>query len=112
MEMDTVLIGKRIRQARKMRELSADALSERVGIAIQTLRHIENGDNKTRLQTLINIADTLNVSMDYLLGRVPSPDETITTEIKNTYGLTDHQEKMLRMMVENMVPIITSYVEK
>lgn len=112
MEMNTVLIGKRIRQARKMREMSADALAEQVGIAIQTLRHIENGDNKTKLQTLINIADVLNVSMDYLLGRVSSPDETIASEIKNTYGLTDNQEKMLRVMVENIVPIITSYVEK
>ena len=112
MEMNTVLIGKRIRKARKMREMSADVLAERVGIAIQTLRHIENGDNKTKLQTLINIADALSVSMDYLLGRVPSPDETIASEIKNTYGLTDYQEKMLRVMVENIVPIITSYVEK
>ena len=112
MEMDTVLIGKRIREARKMREISADVLSETVGIAIQTLRHIENGDNKTRLQTLINIADALNVSMDYLIGRVPSPNDTISAEMKNTYGLTDHQEKMLRVMMENMVPIITSYVEK
>lgn len=112
MEMDTILIGKRIKQVRKMRDMSADALSEKVGIASQTLRHIENGDNKTRLQTLLNIADVLGVSMDYLLGRVHSPNETIISEIKNTYGLTDHQVNMLRHMVENIVPVITSYVEK
>lgn len=112
MGMDTVLIGNRIKQARKLREMTADALSEKIGIAAQTLRHIESGANKTKLQTLINIADALNVSMDYLLGRVPSPQEMLSAEIKNTYGLTDHQEKMLRVMMDNMVPIITSYVEK
>lgn len=112
MEMDTVLIGNRIKEARKLREITADALSEKIGIAAQTLRHIESGANKTRLQTLINIADALNVSVDYLLGRVPSPQETLSAEIKSAYGLTEHQEKMLRVMMDNIVPIITSYVEK
>lgn len=112
MEMDTVLIGRRIRAARKMRDLTADVLSERIGVAVQTLRHIESGANKTKLQTLINIADVLNVSVDYLLGRVSSPNETLSAEIKNAFGLTDNQENMLRLMMENMVPIITSYVEK
>lgn len=112
MEMDTVLIGTRIKEARRLREITAETLSERIGVAAQTLRHIESGANKTKLQTLINIADVLNVSVDYLLGRVPSPQETLSAEIKNAYGLTDHQEKMLRVMMDNMVPIITSYVEK
>ena len=112
MEMDTVLIGNRIKDARRLREITADTLSEKIGVAAQTLRHIESGANKTKLQTLINIADVLNVSVDYLLGRVPSPQETLSAEIKNAYGLTDHQEQMLRVMMENIVPIITSYVEK
>ena len=112
MEMDTVLIGNRIKEARRSREMTADVLSERIGVAAQTLRHIESGANKTKLQTLINIADTLEVSVDYLLGRVPSPQDTMSFEIKTAYDLTDHQEQMLRVMMENMVPIIVDYVKK
>lgn len=77
-EMDTVLIGTRIKEARRLRGITADALSEKIGVAAQTLRHVESGANKTKLQSLINIADALNVSVDYLLGCVPSPQETLS----------------------------------
>ena len=33
-------------------------------------------------------------------------------KFKNAYDLTDRQEQMLRVMMENMVPIIVDYVKK
>ena len=89
--------------------MTADSLADMIGIAAVTLRHIETGANNASLHTIINIAETLNVSIDYLLGRVSSPVETKSLSLKETYGLTVYQEKMLMDMIENLIPIVTEY---
>ena len=109
LKIDTVLIGNRIRRARLLRNMTADSLADMIGIAAVTLRHIETGANNASLHTIINIAETLNVSIDYLLGRVSSPVETKSLSLKETYGLTVYQEKMLMDMIENLIPIVTEY---
>ena len=112
MKIDTVLIGNRIRSARLHRNMTADVLAEMVGLAAVTLRHIETGANKTSLLTLMRIADVLDVSIDYLLGRVSSPVDLKTLSLREAYGLTEYQEQMLITMVEKLVPVVTDYVEK
>lgn len=89
--------------------MTADSLADMIGVAAVTLRHIETGANNTSLHTIFNIAETLNVSIDYLLGRVSSPVETKSLSLKEAYGLTVHQEKMLMDMLENLIPIVTEY---
>lgn len=112
MEIDSVLIGNRIRTARKLRGMTADVLAEKIGLAVVTLRHIETGANKTSLLTLMKIADTLEVSVDYLLGRVSSPVEMKTLRIQNAYDLTEHQEKMLTAMVESLILVVKEHMDK
>lgn len=109
LKIDTVIIGNRIRRARLLRNMTADSLADMIGVAAVTLRHIETGANNTSLHTIFNIAETLNVSIDYLLGRVSSPVETKSLSLKEAYGLTVHQEKMLMDMLENLIPIVTEY---
>ena len=112
MEMDIELIGSRVRAARKMQDMTADELCEKIGIAPQTMRHIESGANKTSLQTLLNIADVLGVSTDYLLGRTSAPHEVIKIDPEKIRNLSEHQANMLYAMIENIVPVITDFVEK
>ena len=89
--------------------MTADSLEDTIGVAAVTLRHIETGANNTSLHTILNIEETLNVSIDYLLGRVSSPVETKSLPLKEAYGLTVYQEKMLMDMIENLIPIVTEY---
>lgn len=112
MKIDTVLIGNRIRSARHLRNMTADVLADMVDLAAVTLRHIETGANKTSLLTLIRIADVLDVSIDYLLGRVSSPVDLKALSLREAYDLTEYQEQMLIAMVEKLVPVVTDYVEK
>lgn len=112
MEIDTVLIGNRIRSARVLRNMTADVLAEKIGLAAVTLRHIETGANKTSLLTLMKIADALDVSIDYLLGRVSTPVDMKTLSIREAYNLTEHQEQMLVAMVEKLIPVVKDYMEK
>lgn len=112
MEIDTVLIGNRIRSARLLRSMTADVLAEKIGLASVTLRHIETGANKTSLLTLMRIADVLDVSVDYLLGRVSTPVDTKTLSLRETYNLTEYQEQMLTATIEKLIPVVKDYMEK
>lgn len=112
MEIDTVLIGNRIRSARLLRNMTADVLAEKIGLASVTLRHIETGANKTSLLTLMRIADALDVSVDYLLGRVATPVDTKTLSLREAYNLTEYQEQMLTATIEKLIPVVKDYMEK
>lgn len=67
MEIDYVAIGHRIRQYRLDRALSQEVLSEKADVTPAHLSHIERGNTKPSLPTLIRIANALEVSIDDLL---------------------------------------------
>lgn len=106
MDINYVEVGRRIRDARKHRGLTAETLSEKVGLATDSLRHIEIAASYPSLQTLYRIAAVLEVSLDYITGRTP----TLTDSLVLEYGLTTQQEDMLRDMIECLIPIITERV--
>ena len=63
----------RIKEARKMRNISGPALAEKIGITSQFLYDIENGKCRARVDLLEKIANELSVSLDYLVGRTDDP---------------------------------------
>lgn len=67
MEIDYVAIGRRIRQYRLERNLSQEVLSEKADVTPAHFSHIERGNTKPSLPTLIRIANALKVSIDDLL---------------------------------------------
>lgn len=67
--MDYYKIGQRIRKIRKAHGLSQEELAERINISTTHMSHIETGNTKLSLPVLVDIADTLEVRTDDLLGR-------------------------------------------
>ena len=65
--MDYVALGMRIRKQRKLMQMTPDQLSEKAGISLSFLGHIERGSRKSSLETLVSLANALEVSADYLL---------------------------------------------
>lgn len=64
--------GKRVRSARKSCGLTQEALADSLNISREFITRIENGKNVCSLELLINIAELLNCSTDYLLlGKGP-----------------------------------------
>lgn len=68
MELDYDAIGRRIREARKEMSLSQEALGEMVGLSTSHICHIEEGNTKPSLNSLVLIANALHVTMDRLLS--------------------------------------------
>ena len=65
--MDYYAIGQRIRKIRKAHTLSQETLSERIGISVTHMSHIETGNTKLSLPVLVDLAAVLEVRVDDLL---------------------------------------------
>lgn len=66
--MDYVDLGRRIRKQRTVRGWTQEALAERVNVSTSFIGHVERGTRKASLETLVAIANVLDVSLDYLLS--------------------------------------------
>ena len=60
-------MGERIKQTRERKGIMQQNLADAVGLNVSVLSRIENGARKVRSNELIQIANQLNVSTDYLL---------------------------------------------
>ncbi|WP_294468170.1 helix-turn-helix transcriptional regulator [uncultured Anaerofustis sp.] len=67
MKIEYRKLGKRLKDKRKKQGLTQEKLAEYVNLSVSHLSHIENGNEKTSLQTIVNIANILNISLDELL---------------------------------------------
>lgn len=65
---------KRLRQAREMRGLSQSELAKRAKLDPSAVSHFETGGRKPSFANLRRLADALDVTTDYLLGRTEAPE--------------------------------------
>lgn len=61
---------KRLRTAREQRGLDQGELADRAGLHGSAISHFETGTRKPSFDNLRRLADALDVTTDYLLGRV------------------------------------------
>ena len=61
-------IGKRIRKARMAKCLKQEELAEKCGLSVSYIGMIERGEKIPKLETFIEIANSLEVSADMLLA--------------------------------------------
>ena len=63
------MFNNRLREVRMLRGLTQEGLSEIVGIGLRNYQYYEQGKHVPSFEVLIKLADVLNVSIDYLVGR-------------------------------------------
>jgi len=66
----STVFPERLRAAREYRGLIQSELAERAGMQASAVSHFETGTRKPSFDNLRLLADTLDVTTDYLLGRV------------------------------------------
>lgn len=76
MELDTQTIGKRIKERRKTLGLTQLDIKTKVGISSGNISDIERGNRLPAATTLVQLAQVLECSIDYILTGV-SPDSEI-----------------------------------
>ena len=65
---------KRLKMARAMRQWNQSELAERAKLPPSSVAHFEIGSRKPSFDNLRRLAIALDVTTDYLLGRVESPE--------------------------------------
>ena len=63
------IFQQRLKQERKTLGLTQRDFAEKLGITQPSYIRYENGSSQPTLETLVRIAEILDVSVDYLLGR-------------------------------------------
>jgi len=63
----------RLKAARNLRDWSQEELAAKAGMPPSSIGHYESGSRKPSFYTLRKLATVLEVTTDYLLGRVDEP---------------------------------------
>ena len=79
MELDTLEIGKRIKERRKELHLTQLDIKEKTGISSGNMSDIERGNRLPAANTLLQLSEVLQCSIDYLLRGKSSISENSTT---------------------------------
>lgn len=100
MEVDIISLGKRLRHIRKKKGYTLESFGEKSGFSFVFLSQIERGQRTGSVDTLVSIANALEVSIEDLLV-----DSLIVTNSKIyddlTYLLLDCEEREYRFIVKN-----------
>ena len=60
-------MGERVRECRRARGMTQEQLAERVNISTSFIGHIERGEKKASVETILSICTALDSSADYIL---------------------------------------------
>ena len=80
--MDYLALGCRIRAERTKKEITQAQLAEWVDVSTAFIGQIERGERKFSIATLVDIASTLRVSVDYLLKDNVDSVSSVVEEFK------------------------------
>lgn len=76
----SAIFPERLRTARELRKLNQGELAQRSGLQDSAISHFETGTRKPSFDNLRRLADALDVTTDYLLGRTADAKAPITTD--------------------------------
>ena len=72
-ESPSEIFKQRLKSARELRGWNQSELGQRAEMQPSSIAHFESGSRKPSFDSLRRLADALEVTTDYLLGRVESP---------------------------------------
>jgi len=90
--MDYKALGKRVRQQRMVAELTQEQLAEKSGVSCSFIGHIERGEKKASVETLVCLCNAMKVSPTVLL------QESLDEEVVNA----DDSGKLLHDLMSVM----------
>ena len=87
--MDYRTLGKRVRQQRMMCGLTQEELAEKSGISCSFVGHIERGEKKFSIGTLVALCNAMKISPNYLL------QDSVDVDVLNSSVDVGRQNKAL-----------------
>lgn len=91
-------LGERVRELRLNEKLTQEKLAEEVNVTSKHISHIENGESKVSVETLLNIANSLSTTVDYLLQDSVKTEKCYEVEVSNILSGCSKEKK--RRLIE------------
>lgn len=104
-------LGKQICKFRKEKGWTQAYLSEKCGITPTNLSHIERGKTKPSVDTLVKIANSLEVNMDSLLCDSLASAATPIFKNKISTALEDYSDLEIRI-ISDVLDIAKEIIQK
>lgn len=70
-------LANRLKELRKLNNMTQKDVSLKLGITTRRYQALELNESLPKLSTLIYLADTFNVSLDFLVGRKGNFDDSL-----------------------------------
>lgn len=114
--MEKAFRGDRLKELRLNRGWAQDDTALKLGITPATLSRFETGKRQPDPSTLVLLADTFDVTVDYLLGRVEDPRNTLNSyidQVSKTNKLIGmhFSEEELNSLDQEKIDKIVSYMK-
>ncbi len=91
--MNYKMLGERVRRERLSRKITQEMLAEKAGISASFLGQVERGERKPSLETVVNIANSLGVTVDcLLLDSYKTAPKSLVDELNFIIRETSEQE--------------------
>ncbi|QUH31100.1 helix-turn-helix domain-containing protein [Vallitalea guaymasensis] len=103
MEVNKVMFGKRLKEVRKLRNITSNKLAELCGIEPSFVRQIESAAKYPSIPVFVKLCNALSISPDYLLK-----DSLI--EIKEPDNLKALYNK-IKILTPNEIELATDIIE-
>lgn len=111
-KIDYVSIGQSIRKYRKQKKLTLLQLAEMIDVSDSFIGQIERGRNKPSLETVVNIANALEVSVDDLLYYNLEAQNTNDYFLKKVSALTKNLSPGKKDAVLQCIELFRKYEEE
>ncbi len=114
--MEKAFRGDRLKELRLNCGWAQDDTALKLGITPATLSRFETGKRQPDPSTLVLLADTFGVTVDYLVGRVDNPENTLSDYIEQV-SITNKligmhfTEEELNTLTQEKIDKIVSYMK-
>ncbi|QJD86360.1 helix-turn-helix domain-containing protein [Cohnella herbarum] len=107
--MNYASLGQRIRNERKKLAMTQEKIAEMIGVSDAYIGQIERGERSLTLDTLIDLANKLGVTVDYLLQDSLTPnDDNYFDHIRQLLTNRSAKEKQMAL---NVIKVMFAHVD-
>lgn len=98
------IFASRLREVRELRGLSQAELAGKARLQPAAVSHFETGGRRPSFDNLRRLATALQVTTDYLLGRVDEVDANPTVDLafRDYQKLSDRDREVIQGLIERM----------
>lgn len=108
--MEEKTLGRRIREERLKLNLTQEKLAEDVNLSMAYIGQVERGERSLTLDNLVEVANRLGVTVDYLLSDSLAPKDD--AEYLILRQLLNGRTKEERALAVNMVKLMFGYLDR